>query len=122
VAALVAAGLDGRQALVTMTATGAVPKEMLQAARGWDDDAWEASAGTLVERGWINEDGTQTASGAKAREDIEDLTDLLAAEPWERLGEDGTDALRAVLAPIASAIGASGSVPVPNPIGLPLPR
>jgi len=122
VAALVVAGLDGRQALVTMTATGAVPKEMLQAARGWDDDAWEASAGTLVERGWINEDGTQTASGAKAREDIEDLTDLLAAEPWERLGEDGTDALRAVLAPIVSAIGASGSVPVPNPIGLPLPR
>ena len=40
----VAAGLDGRQALVTMAATGAVPKAMLQAARGWDDDAWDESA------------------------------------------------------------------------------
>ena len=122
VAALVAAGLDGRQALVTMAATGAVPKEMLQVARGWDEDAWEASAGTLIERGWIDEDGRQTASGAAARQEIEDLTDLLAAEPWERLGEDGTKALRAVLTPLASAIAATAPVPVPNPIGLPPPR
>jgi len=122
VTALVAAGLDGRQALVTMAATGAVPREMLQAARGWDDTAWEASADSLVERGWLEEDGTQTTSGAAARQEIEDLTDLLAAGPWERLGEDGTEALRAVLARLASAIPATGSVPVPNPIGLPLPR
>jgi len=122
VVALAAAGLDGRQALVTMAATGAVPRAMLQAARGWDDDAWEASADMLVERGWLDEDGTQTPSGAAARREIEDLTDLLAAEPWERLGDDGTEALRAVLTPLASAIAATGAVPVPNPIGLPLPR
>jgi hypothetical protein len=122
IAALVAAGLDGRQALVTMAATGAVPKEMLQAARGWDGDAWEASAGTLVERGWIDEDGSQTPSGAAARQDIEDLTDLLAAEPWERLGDEGTEAVRAVLTPLARAIAATAPVPVPNPIGLPPPR
>jgi len=122
IVALVAAGLDGRQALVTMAATGAVPRELLQAARGWDDDAWDASADTLVERGWIHEDGTQTTSGAAARREMENLTDLLAAEPWTRLGEDDTEALRAVLTPLASAIAASGSVPVPNPIGLPLPR
>ncbi len=122
VVALVAAGLDGRQALVTMAATGAVPRAMLQAARGWDDVAWEVSADSLVERGWLEEDGTQTTSGAAARREIEDLTDLLAAEPWERLGDDGTEALGAVLTPLASAIAATGSVPVPNPIGLPLPR
>jgi len=122
IVALVAAGLDGRQALVTMAATGAVPRELLQAARGWDDDAWDASADTLVERGWIHEDGTQTTSGAAARREMENLTDLLAAEPWTRLGEDDTEALPAVLTPLASAIAASGSVPVPNPIGLPLPR
>ena len=68
VVALVAAGLDGRQALVTMAATGAVPRAMLQAARGWDDAAWEASADSLVERGWLEEDGTQTTSGAAARQ------------------------------------------------------
>src|ERR1700722_13539014 len=53
IAALVAAGLDGRQALVTMAATGAVPKELLQAARGWDDDAWDEARGELIERGWV---------------------------------------------------------------------
>jgi hypothetical protein len=122
VTALVAGGLDGRQALVTMAATGAVPPAMLQAARGWDDGAWEASTASLVERGWLHEDGTPTAAGATARQEIEDLTDRLAAEPWERLGDDGTESLRAVLGPLARAIAAGGSVPVPNPIGLPAPE
>jgi hypothetical protein len=122
ITALVTAGLDGRQALVTMAATGMVPKAMLQAARGWDDDAWEEAAGELVERGWINEDGTATAAGSADRQQLEDLTDLLAAEPWERLGEQHTESLRAVLTPIARAIAAAGPVPVPNPIGLPPPE
>jgi hypothetical protein len=122
IVALVAAGLDGRQALVTMAGTGAVPKEMLQAARGWDDDAWDEAAGALMERGWLHEDGTPTASGVATRQEIEDLTDRLAAEPWERLGDDDTESLRAVLTPIARAIAALGSVPVPNPIGLPRPE
>jgi hypothetical protein len=121
-AALVAAGLDGRQALVTMAATGAVPRAMLQAARGWDDAAWDASTGELIERGWLEEDGTPTSAGTSARQDIEDLTDLLAAEPWQRLGDDDTQSLRAVLTPLASAIAAAGSMPVPNPIGLPRPE
>ena len=78
------------------------------------------ATGELIERGWLDEDGTHTASGSRrARQEIEDLTDLLAAEPWERLGEDDTEALRAVLTPLARAIAAAGSVPVPNPIGLP---
>jgi hypothetical protein len=121
VTALVAAGLDGRQALVSMAATGAASREILQAARGWDDEAWDASVAALVERGWLNEDATFTTSGATARREIEDLTDLLAAEPWERLGDASTEALRAVLTPMSSAIASSGAVPVPNPIGLPRP-
>jgi len=121
VTALVAAGLDGRQALVSMAATGAVSRAMLQAARGWDDDAWSASAAVLMERGWLHEDGSLTTSGTTARREIEDLTDLLAAEPWERLGDDGTEVMRAVLAPLADAIASTGAFPVPNPIGLPRP-
>jgi len=122
VTALVAAGLDGRQALVTMAATGAVPRAMLQAARGWDDDAWDAAVTALIERGWLDEDATPTVSGTVARQEIEDLTDLLAAEPWERLGDDGTESLRAVLGPLAAAIGSTGALPTPNPIGLPPPE
>ena len=122
VTALVAAGLDGRQALVTVAATGAVSRAMLQAARGWDDGQWDESVAALIERGWLNEDATFTTSGATARREIEEMTDLLAVEPWERLGDEGTETLRAVLARLASAIASTGAVPVPNPIGLPPPE
>jgi hypothetical protein len=122
VTALVAAGLDGREALVTMAATGAVPRAMLQTARGWDDGPWDESVAALVERGWLNEDATLTTSGTTARREIEEMTDLLAAGPWERLGDDGTETLRAALAPLVSAIASTGAVPVPNPIGLPRPE
>ena len=122
IVALVAAGLDGRAALVTMAATGAVPKAMLQAARGWDDEAWEETADALIERGWLHEDGTATTAGAADRQAIEDLTDLLAAPPWEHLGEADSESLRTVLTPIARAVAAAGLVPVPNPIGLPPPE
>ena len=122
VSALVTAGLDGRATLVTMAATGAVPRALLQAARGWDDEAWDESVAVLVERGWLNEDATLTAAGTAARREIEDLTDRLAAGPWQRLGDDGTESLRAALAPVAKTIASTGAVPVPNPIGLPRPE
>ncbi|HTZ07632.1 MAG TPA: hypothetical protein VMB72_01090 [Acidimicrobiales bacterium] len=120
-AALVAAGLDGRGALVSMAATGAVPRAMLQAARGWDDGEWDEAAAVLEARGWIHPDGTATAAGAAARDEIEAVTDRLAAAPWERLGPSGTAELRALLAPWARAVAGAGVVPVPNPIGLPPP-
>jgi len=121
VAALVAAGLDGRQALVSMAATGVVPRPLLQQARGWDDAAWESAVDALVQRGWLHPDGTPTPDGTAARADIEDRTDRLAAEPWERLGAVAVDELRTLLVPLARAVAAAGVVPVPNPIGLPAP-
>jgi len=122
VSALVGLGLDGCQALVSMAATGAVPRPVLQAARGWDDDAWAAASDALVERGWLRGDGTPTAAGAAARGQLEDATDRLAAEPWAHLGERATEELRGLLRPLATAVAAAGVVPVPNPIGLPRPR
>jgi len=119
VTALVAAGLDGCEALVCMVGTGAVPRPLLQAARGWDDEAWDRATSSLVERGWSRPDGTPTPDGTAARAEIEQLTDRLAGEPWERLGAAGTESLRALLAPLAQAIAATGAVPTPNPIGLP---
>ena len=49
------------------------------------------------------------------------MTDRLAAEPWERLGEDRTEELRTLLVPLARAVAEAGVVPTPNPIGLPRP-
>ena len=58
-------------------------------------------------------------SGAAARQKIEDATDRMAVEPWERIGDEATDELRALLKPMAGRIAELGLIPTLNPIGLP---
>jgi hypothetical protein len=120
IAALVGADLDGCQAHVSFVGTGAHPRSVMQASRGWTDDEWEAAERALVERGWLDEDGTGrlTPSGAAGREEIENATDRLALEPWRRIGAEDTEELRALLRPLAARITEIGLVPQPNPIGL----
>ncbi|CAN5626755.1 hypothetical protein BH10ACT1_BH10ACT1_19520 [soil metagenome] len=122
VVASVAAGLSGLDAHVTFAATGAVPRDRLQGARGWTDDEWAASEAGLVQRGWIDAEGVLTGAGRAGRQAIEDLTDDLAAAPWAALGADATARLHALLLPLARAIAASGAIPFPNPIGVPEAR
>lgn len=133
VAALVAAGLDGCEALVLRTAadlaagrgaagarTGSSwPREQVQPLRGWTDQDWDQAAARLAERGWVGQDGVATAEGAAAHRAVEQATDLAAARPWARIGATATGELAAALAPIASA--AATVLPFPNPIGLPQP-
>ncbi|MBE1490722.1 SCO6745 family protein [Plantactinospora soyae] len=116
VAALLAAGLGGCEPLVWRAATD-LGREVLQSNRGWSDGEWDAAARRLFERGWLDEDGTPTATGVAAYERIEDVTDDLAAAAWT-----GVDPERAVvlLAPITDAC--RSVLPPSNPIGLPLPR
>ncbi len=118
VVALVAAGLDGRQALVSAAATGSVPRELLQVARGWDDDAWDDSTESLRRRGWLSEDGELTNVGLAGRQKVEHRTDQLAGGPWRRLGDERTEELAMLLGPIVKHVAAAGAFPTPNPIGL----
>ena len=37
------AGLDGCESHISFVATGAIPRSVLQPARGWSDDEWEAA-------------------------------------------------------------------------------
>jgi len=120
VVATVAAGLDGLDAHVTFAATGAVPRERLQPARGWTDEEWGQAETALEARGWLA-DRVLTAAGREGRRQIEDLTDDLAAAPWAALGTDATGRLHELLAPMAKAIVDAGAVPFPNPIGVPAP-
>ncbi len=120
VVASVAAGLDGLDAHVSFAATGAVPRERLQSARGWTDEEWDAAERGLESRGWLA-DGLLTEVGRAGRQAVEDRTDALAAAPYAALGQDGCNRLHELLAPLAAAIAASGAVPYPNPIGVPVP-
>ena len=121
VIALVAAGLSGLDAHVTLAATGAVPAERLQSARGWDDDEWASAKAGLVERGWLAPDGSLAEAGRAGRQEVEDRTDQLAVDPWRALGQRETERLHALALPQARAVVDAGAVPYPNPIGVPLP-
>jgi hypothetical protein len=121
-AALVAAGIDGCEALALRTgaANGAGPtREQLTPLRGWTDEEWDQASARLADRGWLDADGTVTPDGAAARQAVEDATDRAAARPWARLGTAATGELAELLTPIAQACAAE--LPFPNPVGVPAP-
>jgi len=119
VAALVCEELSGLQAHVTMVGAGSITREVLQGARGFTDEEWDAAARSLVERGVLAEDGTLTTAGVALRRDVESTTDRAAAAPWAALGDGGCEQLATVLTPVAASIARSGVIPAINPIGLP---
>ncbi|MFD0274703.1 hypothetical protein ACFVHB_12480 [Kitasatospora sp. NPDC127111] len=116
VAALVAAGLDGCEALVVRCALD-VRREALQPFRGWTDDEWDAATARLAERGWLTERGTITESGRLRHQALEAATDLAAARVWENHPRAELDRLAAALKPISALC--RGALPPINPIGLP---
>ncbi len=91
VAALLSAGLSGCEALVTHTATGkGFTQPAAQATRGYSDEEWAAAVSALTERGLMTVEGALNDKGQDQRREIESVTDLLAAAPWDALGEAGT--------------------------------
>jgi hypothetical protein len=121
VAALIAAGLDGCEAHVTLAATGSVPRETLQTNRKWSDEEWAAAGERLQGRGWLDPSGRLTNAGWAGRAEVEARTDALAEEPWLALGPERSERLLELLTPMARAIADAGGVPVPNPVGVPAP-
>jgi hypothetical protein len=121
VASLTAAGLDGCEAHVTLTATGAVPRDTLQSNRKWSDEEWAAAEERLKQRGWLDSAGRLTGTGRAGRAEVEARTDELAEEPWRALGPERAERLIELLTPMARAINDAGGVPVPNPVGVPAP-
>lgn len=90
IAVLVAAELDGLEALVTYTATGrGFVAPFAMASRGWSEQQWDGAVGALAERGLLDVDGALTEEGAALRKRIESDTDRLAAGPWRHLGDTG---------------------------------
>ena len=114
IAALVAEGVGGCQALVIHGATGDVPNAVLQSSRAWPDDEWARAVDELRSRGWLDESGALTDAGRTHRRWVEDRTDALAMAPWEAVGQDQADRLRAVVRPWSKAIVQSGELAFRN--------
>ncbi|WP_432014054.1 SCO6745 family protein [Streptomyces cucumeris] len=118
VAALVAAGLDGCEAL-GLRAGADLPRAELQPYRGWTDQEWEAALTRLADRGLLKPDGTATGNGRELLRAVESATDRAAERPWRPLAAEDTTALTALLKPLAAAC--STALRFPNPIGVPEP-
>jgi hypothetical protein len=118
VAVLAGEELDGCMANLTLTATGNVGDEMLRTYRGWSEQEWAAAGDRLRERGWLDARGAATASGAQARERIEERTDRLALEPLHALGEAGCERLATLLSRLLRRIVDGGGFGYPNPMGI----
>jgi len=117
VIALTAAGVDGCESHVSLAATGALSREVLQPNRGWTDQEWGAATARLQDRGWLDEDGNVTVAGRDARHEIERHTDELALSPWQALGDVKAERLAEVATPIVRLVVDGDAFPVPNPIG-----
>jgi hypothetical protein len=108
IAAMVAEGITGAEALVIHGATGDIAPGLLQASRAWPDADWLTAEERVRARGWLADDGTLTEAGRASRDSVEARTDDLALVCWERLGEDACTRLRELVRPFSRAIVEQG--------------
>lgn len=113
IAALLLAGLDPVESLVSHAATGDVPAGVLRATRAWPEADWDAGVARLSERGYVTAgdgDLALTDAGRAVRQEIEDRTDAAATRPYRALGEDGCQRLRQLGRPFAQAVVSAGGL------------
>ncbi|GAA2495953.1 SCO6745 family protein [Streptomyces gobitricini] len=116
-AALLAAGLDPVESLVSFAAVGAASPEVF-ASRGWSEDAWAAARERLVARGLLTAGGTATDAGRAVRDEVERRTDEMAAGPWAALGAEDTARLAEALGGVWLTVIGSGLLPGENTLGI----
>ncbi|MFI6503756.1 hypothetical protein [Nonomuraea typhae] len=116
-AALQAAGLDGCEALVSFAAVGAAPPETF-AGRGWSEQEWTAAAARLRGRGLLGAGGQATEAGRDLRDQVERMTDELAAGPWRALGTERAERLAQLNGPVLGAVFQAGVLPMTSTLGI----
>lgn len=117
VAALLTAGLDPCEALVSFAAIGAASEKTF-ASRGWTAEEWDAARERLTARGWLDADGRATDRCREGRDAIERRTDELAAGPWRAIGADRSERLAELTMPLLVAALESGLLPGESTLGI----
>ncbi|MEV4179156.1 hypothetical protein [Nonomuraea sp. NPDC049709] len=116
-AALAAAELDPCEALVSFAAIGAAPVQNF-AGRGWSEQEWAEARERLAARGLVQGDGQATERGRALRDQVERMTDELAAEPWRLLGEERAGRLAQLASPFLGAVFEAGLLPMTSTLGI----
>lgn len=109
VAALAAAPVTAREALVLHAATGQVPAAALLATRRWSEEQWAETIADLNARGLTDPEGSFTDEGRAFREGIEHATNVAAAPLVDTIGPTDTTRLIDLLKPIRAALVESGA-------------
>jgi hypothetical protein len=107
--ALMAAGLDPVEALVT-GGLAADNLEFVRTTRGWTDEEWAAGAQRCRDRGLVDDDGL-TAAGVALRDEVETTTDRLGVPGWAHLGAERTQRLIELVRPLREQLLDSGLLP-----------
>ncbi|MFF3323843.1 hypothetical protein [Streptomyces sp. NPDC002889] len=110
--ALLSAGLDPLEALVSHTATGkGMAPRWILATRGWRRTDWEAAQGRLRERGLLDAEGGLTEAGTRLRNELEDHTDRIDLAPYEHLGAESVERLTELARGLLMPALAAGAFP-----------
>ncbi|MFD3654174.1 hypothetical protein [Streptomyces sp. NPDC058620] len=117
IAALVAAGLDPVESLVSFAGVGAARPEVFE-SRGWSAQEWAAARQRLETRGLLRPDGMATEAGRALRAEVERRTDEEAAGPWAALGQEGRERLVELLGPLWVAVLGAGLLPSETTLGI----
>ncbi len=119
VLALAAEDLDGCEAHQLLIAESGAPVELVRDNRGWSEASWDMASQRLSGRGLLT-DGALTPAGQNLRGAIEARTDRLALAPiLAAMTEAEAERLVRALTPVALTVASSGTLPFPNPMGLP---
>ncbi|MFD3652938.1 hypothetical protein [Streptomyces sp. NPDC058620] len=111
-AALIAAGLDPVEAMVSHTATGkGMAPRWILATRGWRRADWDAAAERLRVRGLLDGEGELTEAGVALRAGLEEATDRMDAAPYEHLGAEGVERLTELGRGYLFAAASTGAFP-----------
>lgn len=113
-AALLAAGLDPLESLVSHTATGkGMAIGWILSTRGWRRTDWEAASGRLRERGLLadGEELALTGAGTALRAEIEEATDRMDTAPYQHLGAEGVERLTELARGFLFTAAAAGAFP-----------
>lgn len=106
------------QAHLLKVGSGESVGEALQTGRAWPAKVWAPEVDDMRKAGLLDDDGVLTAAGMALHAEVEAATDAASEQPWEALGVVDTERLAHLLSPLARTVLDSGTLPVPNPIGL----
>lgn len=118
VAALVAAGIDGRESNVFHVAAGRATKDGIMRGRDYDEAEWAAIEQSLTRRGLLDDGGGLTPEGRALKTDIESRTDGASLPTLDTLTDAEVETLFHTLTPITRQVIAGGDLPASTPMGL----